>query len=75
MPDISRYRALAAREKTLVALAVLLDGHDAVEYLAADKERGTALMRAAKDLVDLSPELRIPLVGTLLRATVKDERR
>ena len=72
MPDISRFRALGTREKALVAVAVLLDGHDAADFLKNDKERATALSRAAKDLAELPPELRLPLVGTLLRAAVKD---
>ena len=72
MPDISRFRALATREKALVAMAVLLDGHDAPDYLSCDKERQLALTRAAKDLVELSPELRLPLIGTLLRSALKE---
>lgn len=67
MPDLSRYKALGVRERALVAVAVLLDGHDAGDYLSCDKNRGTALSRAAKDLADLAPDLRMPLVGTLLR--------
>lgn len=67
MPDISRFRTLALRERALVAIAVLLDGHDAADYLACDKERQQALTRAARDLVELSPELRLPLLGTFLR--------
>lgn len=72
MPDISRFRALGTREKALVAIAVLLDGHDAADYLGCDKERQLALTRAARDLVELSPELRLPLIGTLLRAALRD---
>lgn len=70
MPDISRFRALGTRERAIVAVAVLLDGHDAADFLANDKERHTAMARAAKDLAELPPELRIPLVGTLLRQAV-----
>lgn len=50
-----------------MAVAVLLDGLDAVEYLSSEKERKSALQRAAQDLAALSPDLRIPLLGTLLR--------
>lgn len=71
MPDISRYRALGTRERALVAIAVLLDGHDAAEYLGSDRDRSVALSRAAKDLAELSPELRMPLIGTLLRLAVE----
>ncbi|HQH28489.1 MAG TPA: hypothetical protein PLP17_13920 [Oligoflexia bacterium] len=72
MPDVSRFRALGTRERALVAIAVLLDGHDAAEYLGCDKERQLALMRAAKDLAELSPELRLPLIGTLLREALQE---
>ncbi|MCB0322881.1 MAG: hypothetical protein KDD69_04885 [Bdellovibrionales bacterium] len=70
MPDLTRFRALSVRERAIVAIAVLLDGHDAAQYLAGDKARAAALCRAAKDLAELSPELRLPLVGTLLRESV-----
>ncbi len=72
MPNISRLRALGAREQALVAIAVLLDGHDAAEYLSSDKERHTALARAASDLAELAPELRLPLAASVLRAAVAD---
>ena len=72
MPNLSRFRALGTREKALVAVAVLLDGHEAGEYLSSDKERHTALCRAAKDIAELSPELRLPLLGTLLRASISE---
>ena len=70
MPDLSRFRSLSVRERALVAVAVLLDGHDAIDHFASDRDRSAALSRAAKDLAELSPELRIPLAGTLLREAV-----
>ena len=72
MPDISRFRALSPKERAIVAVAVLLDGHDAADYLSSDKERRVALSRAAKDLAELPPDLRVPLTGTLLREAVKN---
>lgn len=70
MANINRLRSLAAREQALVTLAVLLDGHDAADLLSSDKERGTALARAAKDLAELAPEVRLPLAGTVLRSAL-----
>ncbi len=67
MADLWRFRTLGVREQAVVALSVLLDGHDASDYLGSDKERSVALSRAAKDLAELAPELRMPLAGTLLR--------
>ncbi len=72
MPDMWRYRALNQREKAVVAVGVLLDGHDASDYLSSDKERHTALSRAAKDLAELPPDLRMPLVGSLLRKVLEE---
>jgi hypothetical protein len=72
MSDISRFRMLSTRERAIVALGVLLDGHDATQYLGSDKERSSALTRAAKDLAQLAPDVRMPLVGTLLRGAIRD---
>lgn len=72
MKDLARFRALSPRERALVAVAVLLDGHDAAEYLSSDKERHGALCRAARDLAELSPDLRMPLLGSLLRRTIEE---
>lgn len=74
MADLSRFRALGTRERALVAVAVLLDGLDAVEFLSGDKQRRSALMRAARDLAELPPELRLPLAGTLLRSALEELR-
>ena len=72
MSDISNFRKLKADERALVSIAVLLDGFDASDYLSCDADRRIALMRAARELAELPPELRMPLVGTLLRAAVRD---
>lgn len=72
MADLSRFRALSLREQAVVAVATLLDGLDAVDYLSSDKDRRTALSRAAKDLADFPLDLRLPLVGTLLRAAIAE---
>ncbi len=72
MPDVSKYRVLTTREQAIVAVAVLLDGSDSVDYVTSDRDRGNALSRAARDLCQLAPDLRMPLVGTLLRAALKD---
>ena len=72
MSDISRFRSLGSRERALVAIGVLLDGRDALEYLSFDRERRMALVRAAEDLIELGVELRIPLAGTLLRKALDE---
>ena len=70
--DTQKFRALAAHERALVAVAVLLDGREASVYLENDVQYGSALKRAASDLASLDPELRMPYVGTLLRAALQD---
>jgi len=70
MTDISKYRALGKKEKCIVALALLIDGLDALDYLAIDRDNHTAFLRAAKDFTEMSPELRIPFLGTILRETI-----
>ena len=72
MKDISRFRGLGLKERALVAVAVMLDGHDAADYLAADKHHQLALTRAARDLAGISPDLRMPLLGSLLRRTLEE---
>lgn len=67
MPDIAKFRSLTTRERAVVCIAVLLDGHDAVDFLSSDKGRAPALSRAAKDLANIPHEIRMPLLGTLLR--------
>ncbi len=72
MASLRRFRKLNLRERALVAIGVLLDGYDASEYLAGDKERQLALAKAAQDLADVSHELRMPLLGSLLRRTLEE---
>ena len=72
MPDLTKFRALSAQERAIVSIAVLLDGHDASQFLMSDRERSASLSRAASDLADLPLELRLPLVGTLLREAVQE---
>ncbi len=72
MPDLLRLRSLSPREQAIVLLGVLLDGHDASDYLASDKDRAVALSKAAKDVADLPPEVRLPLAGTLLRTILTE---
>ena len=70
MPNLDKFRALSAREQAVVSLAVLMDGHDAITMLGSDKMRTPALTRAAEDLAQLAPDLRMPLLGTLLRRAI-----
>lgn len=72
MSDLQKFRSLEKGEKLLVAVAVLLDGHDAPDYLVADEACGLRLSRAAKDIAELPPDIRMPLLGTLIRELVEE---
>jgi hypothetical protein len=72
--DAQRFRSLSPRQRALVAVAVLLDGREAGMYLENDSVNGQGLKRAALDLAGVEPELRMPLVGTLLRDALKEMR-
>lgn len=70
--DLNRFKALSARLRALVAVAVLLDGREAHVYLESDAVNGPGLKRAALELAGLEPELRMPFVGTLLRGALEE---
>ena len=72
--DSVRLRSLSPKLKTLVAVAVLLDGFEGAEYLERDSVNGAGLKKAASDLAAQPPELRMPFVGTALRGALKDMR-
>lgn len=65
-------KTLTSRQRALVLLAVLLDGVDGATYLENDSVSGPMLKRAAQDLIKQPTELRVPLVGTLLRIALEE---
>jgi hypothetical protein len=69
-----QFRKLSARDRALVAVAVLLDGNDAPAYLEADATKGPALKAAAQELAQLEHEMRMPFVGTQLRIALEELR-
>ena len=71
MSDLSKFRELSPKEQAIVSVAILIDGHDAALYLLSDRERKGALSKAADDLAQLPPDLRLPLAGTLLRRALE----
>ena len=70
--DAQKFRTLAPRLRALVAVAVLLDGREAGEYLNIDVSNGPGLQKAAADLADIGPETRMPYIGTALRAALRE---
>lgn len=71
--DVQRLRALSARQRALVCVAVLLDGREAEIYLENDAVNGAGLAKAALDLAVQPPELRMPLLGTILRMALEEQ--
>ena len=70
--DAQKFRNLAPKLRALVAVAVLLDGREAGEYLSVNVADGAGLQKAAADLAELGPEIRMPYVGTALRAALRE---
>lgn len=78
MPSLAKFRVLDPRSQALVSLAVLIDGHDAGHIISggeADINKSSSseaqMAEAAEDLAKLSPELRVPLLGSLLRGALE----
>jgi len=70
--DTKRLRELPKRQQALVAVAVLLDGIEAGNYLENDAEIGPLLKEAADTLASQRADLRMPLAGTILRMAVEE---
>ena len=73
--DSQRFRGLSDHNRALVAIAVLLDGNEAGMYFEMDAVNSAGLKRAALELAALSPELRMPLAGTMIREALEKEPR
>lgn len=72
--DTKKLRSLPVRQQALVAVAVLLDGIEAANYLETDATDGEALKKAAEELAGQKAELRVPLAGTIFRMAVEQLR-
>ena len=69
--DTKELRNLTPRQQVFVAIAVLLDGIEAGNYLETDAADGARLKQAADALASGKPELRMPLAGTILRMALE----
>jgi hypothetical protein len=70
--ESQRFRSLSARNRALVAMASLLDGREAQTYLGTDLVNGSGLKRAAADLAGADAEMRLLVLGTLLREALEE---
>lgn len=71
--SIAKWRGLSARERALVAVAVLIDGSDSRRYLEFDAKIGSQLGSAADELCALEVDARMAFVGTALRLALDEE--
>ncbi len=72
MRDLAVFRKLTHAQQMQVCVGVLLDGLEAADVLATDAGEPQNLKRAARELASLSPDVRVPLVGTLLRTALEE---
>lgn len=70
--NTQRFRALSSHQRALVAVAVLLDGLEATIYLKNDALNGDGLAKAAEELCQQEPNLRMPLLGSELRQALAE---
>lgn len=69
--DAQRFRAISPHHRALVAVAVLLDGHEAGIFLKNDAAHGAVLERAASEMAKLDLQLRMAYLGTILRTALR----
>ena len=69
--DTKKLRDLSPRQQAIVAIAVLLDGIEAGNYLESDAADGKRLKDAADSLASEKADLRMPLAGTILRMAIE----
>jgi hypothetical protein len=67
MKDLAKFESLSEYDRMLICTAVLIDGLDAAEILGMDDKQGETFRRVARELSSASPDIRMPLIGTLLR--------
>lgn len=68
---VEEFLSLSPHLQAIVAIAVLLDGPQAAEYLESDLQNGTKLKAVAQQLSALEFDLRMPLLGTWLRVALQ----
>lgn len=60
---------LSPKDRVLVIMAVLIDGHEAEAFFNLDPSQAY-LGRAATELLKLPVEIRAPLLGSILRREI-----
>ncbi|MCB0328881.1 MAG: hypothetical protein KDD70_04440 [Bdellovibrionales bacterium] len=70
--NLQNYRGLSPHHRAIVAIAVLLDGHEASLYLGSDSLNGAKLSEVAKEFAEIAPEMRNALAGQCLRSALEE---
>lgn len=72
MTEVFAYKNLSARERALVAAAVLIDGADAISYLDSTLNNREVMLQAVQEFLKLDNEHRLPVVASVLRRALKE---
>lgn len=70
--SLSTFRSLDANDRALVAIAVLIDGNEAGQYLEGSGEQALRLKAAADELCGLEVDVRLVFAGTALRLALEE---
>ncbi len=72
MTDLSEFRKLTPEKRSLISIAVLLDGEKASEYFA-QFAGDDQLAEISAQISQLALEFRLPLLGSALRMTLSEK--
>ena len=69
---LEKFEKLDPKLRALLAVALIVDGREAMDYLKIDSEHGASFRELIEELGALEPDLRIGLMGTILRRTLAE---
>lgn len=72
MRSLQVFERLDPTDRIRVAIAVLMDGKDSLEFLESDVFKGEELKKAGEALLALDLDARFPLLGTMLRRAFEE---
>lgn len=70
--SLRTFRSLDAHDRALVAIAVLVDGNEAGQYLEGQDDHAVRLRTAAAELCGLEVDVRLVFAGTALRLALAE---
>lgn len=66
------FQKMAAYDKALICMAVLLDGEKAVAFLQLDAKKGAQYVEALEVFIRMQEDMRCSLAATILRDSLND---